>query len=136
MSRNCIVCRKSIRKKTTFIRFRRPVAYRAPGPLGYSMGQGYGHDAGTEEKPEGHREDDGPWGVCIYTSNPPKTKAEAQRYANMQIVSVKRDLDPKTISEVTLWDGSSYQDDFFCSGTCAQKQGYAAARAGHRWTWK
>lgn len=32
----------------------------------------------------------------------------------------------------SVWDGHTYVDPFFCSVTCAGKQGYAAARAGYR----
>lgn len=33
------------------------------------------------------------------------------------------------------WDGESFENMFFCTGYCAQRQGYASAQHGHRFTW-
>lgn len=34
------------------------------------------------------------------------------------------------------WDGESYKDKFFCTQTCAVKQGYASAQHGARFNWR
>lgn len=54
----------------------------------------------------------------------PQTKAEAQRYVNQQIVSIRKGY--KGISHVTTWDGESYEDAYFCTGDCARRFGYFA----------
>ena len=65
----------------------------------------------------------------IQVSEFPKDKAEAQRLINSgTIVSVRRSGDH--ISYVSVWDGHSYKDDYFCSGDHARLFGYAAARKG------
>lgn len=73
----------------------------------------------------------------------PTSKAEAQRYLNQAISSVRwkmrrtvqNDFDSPLVREfidqVTVWDGRSYCDEFFCNGTHAQLFGYAAARGHH-----
>jgi len=85
----------------------------------------------------------------------PADKAEAQRYVNGEITKVEystlahedapdRPLKPweqqadsravraievpRYVSSVTFWDGESYADPDFCSGTCAQAFGRAMAR--------
>lgn len=73
----------------------------------------------------------------------PRSKVEAQRHINGQIVSVHwtmkrksndwRDVDYDEqerayISAVTAWDGESYVDPFFCNGDHAKRFAYAAAR--------
>lgn len=94
-----------------------------------------------------------------HRSERPTTRAEAQRLANMQIVSIRysttasenagidtkvvmgREIGsgrmmtrsiavPRYIRRVTVWDGESYEDEFFCSNDHAQRFAYAAARAG------
>lgn len=71
----------------------------------------------------------------------PQTRTEAQKLFNEQIIAVKRDkryLDgfdgeptDMGIDQVSLWDGESYVDEFFCTGTHAQKFAYVMARADH-----
>jgi hypothetical protein len=76
----------------------------------------------------------------------PKTKQECQIFTNQQIVATsRRKVFDETlgaakydhpqidvgISQFSEWDGESYVDPFFCSGTCAQKLGYAAAGSHH-----
>jgi hypothetical protein len=130
MSRSCINCGQPIRKKTITIRFDTPRAFRPAGHLSEVMGHKIGYDPGTKEKPEGHREEDSHGNWVIYTTTPPKTKAEAQRYSNHPIVSIRRWKD--TISQFSVWDGESYDDAYFHNGRCAQEYGYKAARAGVR----
>lgn len=86
---------------------------------------------------------DSDWSRSI-PDHKPADRAAAQRLVNEQIVSTKwdwpkkiaaadyfdsgEDHEPNFISEVTVWDGESYQDEFFCNGDHAQRFGYAAAR--------
>jgi hypothetical protein len=130
VSRKCINCGRTIAKKTNTIRFDTPRAFRPAGHMSEVMGHKVGYQPERAEKPEGHREEDGFGGWTIYTSNPPKTKAEAQRYSNHPIVSIRRWKD--AISQFSVWDGESYEDQFFHSGKCATEFGYKAARAGVR----
>jgi hypothetical protein len=133
--RKCIVCGKPIRKRTNYVRFETPVTYRA-ATTKVLMGREIPDLGERAEKPEGHRDVDILGNVIYYTSNPPKTKAECQRFTNAAVLSVRRHWsDPDTIHEFSFWDGETYEDEFFHSGDCAKKQGYAAARAGHRWKW-
>lgn len=53
------------------------------------------------------------------------SKEEAQRYINEPIVSVRGGY--RCIS-VSSWDGESWKDEFFCTGSCAQTFGYFAMR--------
>lgn len=135
MSRKCIVCGKSIRKRTNYIRFERPLAYR-PRQTQIVMDREMERLAERAARPEGHRIVDSHGNITFYTANPPKTKADCQRFTNHTVLAVKRSFDGQTISEFSFWDGETYEDEFFDSGKCAQRQGYASARAGDRWTWK
>lgn len=111
---SCIVCGRKIRKLTRSVRFERPWGTHAEGERAVLHG-GYM--------------------VTLYMAERPRSRAEAQRYSNEAIISSKRGTDG-TLSEVGTWDGESYQDRYFCTNNCAQKQGYAAAQHGHRFTWK
>jgi hypothetical protein len=132
LSRNCIVCGKPIRKKTNYVRFEKPRPYRARTTkiiCGHEM-----EDLSEqEERPEGLRRVDDFGNVVIWTNNPPKTKDDCQRFTNSTVLSVKRD--GEVIREFSFWDGETYQDEFFDNGRCAERQGYASARKGDRWTW-
>lgn len=68
---------------------------------------------------------------CIY----PKTREEAQRLFNHPIVHVTY-AHPKErgIEKVSVWDGESYEDEFFCSGTHARW--FANAMALQGWATK
>lgn len=67
----------------------------------------------------------------------PQTKTEAQALFNERVLSVKRhkfyeyandSTVDKGIDQVTLWDGETYVDKYFCSRTtCAVSMGYSAA---------
>jgi hypothetical protein len=64
---------------------------------------------------------------------PLTNKAECQRFSNWQVVSVSYGGPGKAMREVwafTEWDGESYRDPYFCSGTCARDLAYAVAREG------
>lgn len=60
----------------------------------------------------------------------PANKAEAQRYSNLPIVAVSWSSDRTHIWRVSVWDGVSYADQFFCKGACATAFAYVMARAG------
>lgn len=110
MSRpHCIVCGKQIRKRFESISFLPVQGNR----------QNYDRKEGNIYLDHEHR---------------PKTKEECQRFTNHAIISVSVDHTGERIFSFKWWEGE-YEDEFFCSGKCAQKQGYASARAGHRWTW-
>lgn len=67
----------------------------------------------------------------------PQTREECQKLTNRKVVSIRRWQDG--IHSFTDWDGESYDDEFFCTTTCAQGLGYAAAREGwatKRWKTK
>lgn len=136
MTRKCIVCGKPIRKRTNYLRFEEPREYR-PRTTKVICGHEMTDQEERQAKPEGTREVSELGNVTLYTANKPRTKEDCQRFTNGTVLSVKRDWrNPEFIGEFSFWDGSSYMDEFFHSGECAQKQGYAAARDGHRWVWK
>ncbi len=65
-----------------------------------------------------------------------RTKADCQRHTNQPfVVSIVRGP-AGFVRRFTVWDGTSYyHSGFFCTGNCAQKQGYASATHGYRFTW-
>lgn len=62
----------------------------------------------------------------------PETKEAAQRYTNHAILSVV--MTQGKVYSIKWWEGD-YEDKFFCTQTCARKQGYASANHGQRYTW-
>jgi hypothetical protein len=60
-------------------------------------------------------------------AEPAKTKAEAQRHLNGEVVSVRYGYQGQVIAGV--WDGESYEDELFCTQTCAAAFGRMAAKA-------
>lgn len=120
----CIVCGRALPKRTDTLYFREPQPYRPA-----ERRQWGGDFPAQEEKPDGFRE-----GNSLYLEHRPRTRTDAQRYVNGQIVSSKRHAD--FLHSVNYWDGESYADEFFCTNNCAQKQGYASAHHGARFTWK
>jgi len=59
------------------------------------------------------------------------SKAECQRYTNHPIVSVRySDYKGRHVTSFSAWDGESYEDPFFCNGTCARDFAYLMARGG------
>lgn len=67
-----------------------------------------------------------------YVIGQPTSKAEAQRLVNAAVVSVrKQGYGPAAgvlITQVGTWDGETYEDQFFCTGTHAQDFAYAVLR--------
>lgn len=70
----------------------------------------------------------------------PRSKAEAQRLVNQQVVSVSWRRAPDTtyghvvgdpdfdyIDSVKVWDGETYEDGLFCTLACAATMGRSAA---------
>lgn len=67
----------------------------------------------------------------------PRTEEELARLTNApQITKIYRHGRDGEITAFNTWDGESYKDKYFCSGTCATKQGYASARHGERFVFK
>jgi hypothetical protein len=72
----------------------------------------------------------------------PLNRAEAQRYSNFPIVSVSYerplssapDDKPRRVASVTVWDGESYDDAYFCKGACATAFAYLFAKLGRQTT--
>lgn len=67
----------------------------------------------------------------------PRSKAEAQRLVNGEVVSVswyRDNPDPAEhyIGKATTWDRESYVDKWFCNGDHARCFAYVFARAGYR----
>ena len=66
----------------------------------------------------------------------PTNVEEVQQRGNLKVVSVRRaswskDKDRrKQVASFTVWDGKSYDDEFFCKGACAQDFGRMAAKSG------
>jgi hypothetical protein len=56
-----------------------------------------------------------------------KTKADAQRHINGEIISLRYGYQGNAIAGV--WDGESYIDDLFCTVACASAFGRMAAVA-------
>jgi hypothetical protein len=120
----CIVCGRPIAKRTATLYFREPKAYQPAKPT--SWGDEW---PAQEAKPDGLRE-----GNHLYLQHRPRTRAEAQRYVNGQIVSSKRRAE--FVTSVNYWDGESYADKYFCTNNCAMRQGYASAAHGARYVWR
>lgn len=122
----CRYCGRAIRKRTELVRFG-----RAPCEVENSRG----------------------------SAERPANRAEAQRYVNGQVVAVRystaahedaeRGSDGATwsrscgattayrnvtvaryVDEASVWDGESYEDEFFCTGEHAKLFGYACAMEG------
>lgn len=120
----CIVCGRALAKRADTLYFREPQPYRPAVP--YAWG---GDFPAQEAKPDGFRE-----GNALYLDDRPRTRTEAQRHVNGQIISSRRQGD--FLYSVNYWDGESYTDKFFCTNHCAERQGYASAHHGDRFTWK
>lgn len=69
----------------------------------------------------------------------PRTRAEAQRVSNKEITSVRWHRETRNgervpsedyIDRINVWDGETYEDQFFCSTQCAVRLARACARDG------
>lgn len=58
-----------------------------------------------------------------------RSKADCQRYTNGTVTAVSYNND-RTVSHFYVWDGESYESQFFCSNVCAQGLGYLMAAEG------
>lgn len=71
------------------------------------------------------------------------SKQDCQRHSNQIVISVDYTIDYKDdepdqstrrIHHFNEWDGETYVDQFFCTGTCAQRFGRLAADRTKLWT--
>lgn len=62
----------------------------------------------------------------IELTDKPTTREEAQRLVNGEITSVASWAG--NISRVSVWDGKSFIDQYFCTGSCAQAFGRMCAK--------
>lgn len=60
----------------------------------------------------------------------PRTKEEAQKLINLKIISVRKG-DDGVISRLGVWDGETYNDQFFCKNDCAIRYAYSMVRSPH-----
>lgn len=69
----------------------------------------------------------------------PKSRAEAQKLVNQQIVSLRWSFkwdgnyetqEREHIGQITVWDGETYDAEFFCSQSCAASLGRSMAAQG------
>lgn len=106
----CRYCGKAIRKRTRSVLFNRP------------------DNRGAN-----------PYTIC--RPEKPKSRKEAQGLFNETIVSLRwtrgeeygaKQAGFDYISTCSIWDGESYEDEFFCNGEHARMFGYAAARMKDR----
>lgn len=106
----CRYCGKPIAKKTRSVFF--------------------GDDFATHARPDD---------MFTYRAERPRSKEEAQRLLNHQVVSVKwargeeyaaKQAGFDHITHATTWDGESYVDPYFCNGTHAKAFAYLHAKAG------
>lgn len=56
----------------------------------------------------------------------------------VMVLAIRRSRDEadargKRVREFSIWDGETYEDEFFCSGSHAQQYAYAMARAFPQW---
>lgn len=131
--RKCIVCSRNIPKWTGTLYFKEEVQAREE-VRGERMGHSYIEQHALEAKPDGTMESTGSLATLyLRAERLPKSKAEAQALTNLKVISVNY-LHGRVYS-VGTWDGESYRDKYFCTNTCAQKQGYASAMHGARFTW-
>lgn len=111
MSRpHCIVCGKQIKKRFQSISFM---------PAAANGRENYDREGST---------------MYLEVELRPKTKQECQRFTNHQVLTVNMDHTDH-VHSFKWWEGE-YEDEFFCTGTCARKQGYASARHGERFAWR
>lgn len=66
----------------------------------------------------------------------PTSAEQVRRLTNAPHITKLYRYSSGEIHGFNTWDGESYQDDFFCTDRCAQRQGYAAAQHGHRYNWR
>jgi hypothetical protein len=90
----------------------------------------------VHEKPTPHHH---PSAYSRYIYGELRSKEDCTQHTNQQVLSVGYTTDykdgepqPETcrVRKFTEWDGETYEDEFFCSSTCAQAFGRMAARSG------
>lgn len=60
----------------------------------------------------------------------PKNKNECARLTNQTITSVSKSHDGE-VQSFNEWDGETYENEFFCTNTCAINMGFAAVGEKH-----
>lgn len=80
-------------------------------------------DTGWSPNYQGHRAD-------------VKSRCECRRFTNAPYIVSHRKNGDGFIYSFETWDGETFTDKYFCTKSCAQAQGYAAAKFGHRFLWK
>lgn len=100
----CRYCGKGIKKYTTVVEVR--------------------------EVPGGELNVDTSWHRYLYLGKGNKlfNKADCQKHTNLKVISVN--YWNGNVHSFHVWDGESYVDPYFCTGTCARLIGYQAAVKG------
>ncbi len=107
----CRYCGKPIRKRTTIV-------YVVPKLNQY-------HRSGSMQR---------------YVEGVANSLADCRRFTNQQITSISysplvdayfEKTGERLVEKFYEWDGESYADPYFCSGSCAQAFGYLMAKGGH-----
>lgn len=113
----CRACGRKISKHTEMIYvYAEPPRTEAP-----EMKNGEGADR-FKQVPTGKMT---PIHVAKHVVGSPRTKEEAQRLVNEKIVSLQYNLDNTRVDRITVWDGGTYVDEFFCNRTrCAVSYAY------------
>lgn len=129
MSKTCIVCGKTIAKRTHSWYFQRPTREETANVLGRCVKIGTDHPPGSVDR--------GDFMSTIYMASEhrPGTIDELRRYTNHEVVSTRRDSLGR-IDKFSTWDGESYRDPYFHANRCAERQGYASADSGDRFRWR
>lgn len=130
MSRKCIVCGRPIPKRGTYYTF------SLPRPAVPAMIGGFSMAAQPAREPGDRVASDGGMMVTLYVAELPRTRAEAQRLVNGQIISTRKSRFLDGIEHATAWDGESYRSLWFDVDRCAIAQGNASAQHGARFKWQ
>jgi hypothetical protein len=61
-----------------------------------------------------------------------KTKTDCEQYTEFQVVSVRYWPEPERhITRFGVWDGVTYESQYFCNDGCAKSFGYLMVREGN-----
>lgn len=112
----------------TFKSHRQPLCRACGKKIGKRTEDIYVYD----KPPKTHFSDGTPCNVFKHIVGKFRSKEEIQPFVNEKIVSVARSLDGEFIHRLSVWDGESYKDEFFCKGTCAHAYAYMMAKAEPR----
>jgi hypothetical protein len=93
----------------------------------------------VHKKPTENQRSDPGWWHHVYADPLPKSKEECQPLTNGTITAVgycRHGIDAGTVDTFYVWDGETYNDQYFCTGECARNWGYAMAKGFPRITSK